>query len=169
LLSSSFYLGHSAYILDRVWRTRTQFSAHWGIYEIGIISPILRVFFPQSHQLLSMKTELKAANVFGFFPSVWGAAYIDFGGAGGVIYILTWGFIAGLAAYGSKHSFLTTPPLLLTFILASIFLSFADGPLGIANSMLVLASMLIVGIAVDWGSLGRRGKCAKSDAVPKAR
>ena len=45
------------------------------------------------------------------------------------------------------------PALLLTFILASILLSPVQGPLGIANSALVLASMAIVGIAIDLGSL----------------
>jgi hypothetical protein len=51
--------------------------------------------------------------------------------------------------------------LLLTFILASILLSSVQGPLGIANSALVLVSMAIVGIAVDFASLGfrkRRGE-----------
>jgi hypothetical protein len=162
LLNTCFYLGNSVYILDRVWHARTQFSPHWGIYEIGILSPIFRNFFPQSHQLSSMNTELKAANIFGFFSGVWAASYIDFGATGAVISILTWGFVAGWAAYGTRHSALTTPPLLLTFILASILLSFVSGPLGIANSMLVLASMVIVGIAVDCGSL--RHECAEPGA-----
>jgi hypothetical protein len=155
LLSTCFYLGNSVFILDRVWQARTQFSPHWGLYEIGVLAPIFRVFFPQSQQLSSMNTELKAANVFGFFPSVWGAAYIDFGAAGAVTYILIWGFAAGAAAHGTRHSLLTTPPLLLTFVLASILLSFANGPLGNVNSALVLASMVIAGIVVDCGRLRR--------------
>ena len=50
--------------------------------------------------------------------------------------------------------------LLLTFILASILLSVVQGPLGVANSALVLLSMVIVGIAVDFRSLSSRERRA---------
>jgi hypothetical protein len=149
LLSTYFYLSHGVYILDLVWHARAQLSPHWGLYEIGVLSPIFRIFLPQSQQLTSMNTELKAANVYGFFSTAWAAAYIDFGAAGAVIYILIWGFAAGWAARGTRHSGLATPPLLLTFILASILLSPVQGPLGIATSALILLSMTIVGIAID--------------------
>ena len=160
LLNAYFYLTHGIYVLDLAWHARAQFSPHWGIYEIGVLSPILRVFLPQNQQLLSMTTELKAAKITGVFPTVWAAAYIDFGAAGAVIYILIWGFAAGWSAFGARHSGLATPPLLLTFILASILLSPVQGPLGIANSALVLVSMAIVGIAIDFGSLRFRKRRA---------
>jgi hypothetical protein len=161
LLNSFFYLTHGIFILDRTWRARAELSPNWGIYEIGVLSPIFRVFFPQNPQLHSMGTELKAAEIIGFFPTVWAAAYIDFGAAGSVIYILIWGFAAGWAAFGTRHSGLVTPPLLLTFILASILLSPIQGPLGIANSALVLVSMAILGLAVDFGSLNSRQRRAR--------
>lgn len=156
LLNSYFYLTHGIYVLDLAWQARAQFSPHWGIYEIGVLSPILRAFVPQNQQLKSMDTELKTAKIIGVFPTVWAAAYIDFGAAGAVIYVLIWGFVAGWAAYGARHSRLATPPLVLTFILASILLSPVQGPLGIANSALVLVSMAIAGIAVDFASLNDR-------------
>ncbi len=152
-LSSYFYLTHGVRIVDITWRARAQFSPQWGAYEIGVLSPILRVFFPQNQLLASMNTELKSTGVFGFFPTVWAAAFIDFGLAGAVIYVLIWGFAAGWSAYGARHSALATPPLLLTFVLASILLSPVEGPLGIANSAVVLVSMVIVGMAVDLPSL----------------
>jgi hypothetical protein len=152
LLNSYFYLTHGIYVLDLVWHARAQFSPHWGVYEIGVLSPILRVFLPQNQRLVSLNAELKAVKITGVFPTVWAAAYIDFGGAGAVIYILIWGFAAGWTFFGARHSSLATPSLLLTFILASILLSPVQGPLGIANSALVLGSMAIVGIAVDYGS-----------------
>ena len=152
LLNTYFYLTHGIYVLDLVWHARAQFSPHWGVYEIGVLSPILRIFFPQNQQLRSMSTELKAAKIDNVFPTVWTAAYIDFGAAGAVIYILVWGFAAGWTFFGARHTSLATPPLLLTFVLASILLSPIQGPLGIANSALVLGSMVIVGIAVDYGS-----------------
>ena len=156
LLNTYFYLTHGISMLDRTWRAREQFSPHWGIYEIGVLSPILRVFAPQNQQLPAMSMELRAADISGFFPTVWAAAFIDFGAVGAVIYILIWGFAAGWAAYGTRHSSLTTPTLLQTFILASILLSPVQGPLGIANSALVLVSMVIVGVVVDFGSWSPR-------------
>ncbi len=89
------------------------------------------------------------ARIYGFFPTVWAAAFIDFGLGGAVIYVLTWGFVAGWSAFGVRHSTLITPSLLLVFVLASIFLSSVQGPLGIANSALVLFSLLDVGLAAD--------------------
>src|SRR4051794_18654920 len=79
LLNTYFYLSHGVYVLDRAWHDRAQFSPHWGIYEVGVLSPVLRTFFPQSEQLQSMAAELKAARIQGVFPTVWGAAFIDFG------------------------------------------------------------------------------------------
>ena len=160
LLGSYFYLTHGIFVLDLAWRARAQLSPHWGLYEIGVLSPILRVFAPENQQLRSMSTELKAARIDGVFPTAWAAAYIDFGAAGAIIYILIWGLAAGWAAFGSRHSGLVTPPLLLTFILASILLSVVQGPLGVANSALVLLSMVIVGIAVDFRSLSSRERRA---------
>ena len=92
-----------------------------------------------------MGAQLKSAEIHGFFPTVWAAAYIDFGAAGAVIYVLIWGFAAGWSVFGARHSTLVTPPLLLIFVLASIFLSPVQGPLGIANSALVLLSMIVTG------------------------
>ena len=151
-LSTYFYLTHGVRILDWTWHARERLSPHWGVYQIGVLSPILRVFFPQSGGLASLKSELQSAGIFGFFPTVWAAAYIDFGVVGAAIYILIWGFAAGWSAFGARHSNLTTPALLLTFIIASILLSPVQGPLGIANSALVLLSVIVVGFAVDFGS-----------------
>ncbi len=151
VLSTYFYLTHGVRILDTTWRERDRLSPHWGVYEIGVLSPILRVFFPQGDQLLTLKNELQSAGLHGFFPTVWAAAYIDFGAAGAVIYILIWGVAAGWSAFGARHSTLATPALLLTFIIATILLSPVQGPLGIANSALVLISIIIVGLAADFG------------------
>jgi hypothetical protein len=153
LLKTFFYLTHGVHALDLAWQARGQFSPHWGLYEIGVLSPILRVFFPQNQQIMFMVEELKASKIHSYFPTAWVAGYIDFGAAGVVIYILIWGFAGGWSSAGARHSALVTPAMLLTFVLASIFLSPIQGPLGIANSALVLVSMLIVGIAIDIGSL----------------
>jgi hypothetical protein len=159
VLSTYFYLTHGVRMLDTTWRERDRFSPHWGVYQIGVLQPVLRVFFPQNEELPRLKTELQSAGIHGFFPTVWAAAYVDFGMVGAVIYVLIWGFAAGWSAFGMRHSALATPALLLTFIIASILLSPVQGPLGIANSALVLISVLIVGVAadVDLGVLRTRG------------
>jgi hypothetical protein len=101
----------------------------------------------------SLNAQLKAAGIHGFFPSVWAAAYIDFGVGGAVLYIFIWGFLAGWSAFGAQQHGRATPALMLTFVLATILLSPVQGPLGIANSALVLLSMLLVGLALDFGDL----------------
>ena len=166
VLSTYFYLTHGVSILASTWRERDRLSRHWGVYQIGVLSPILRVFVPHSDELLVLKNELQSAGLHGFFPTVWAAAYIDFGVAGAVIYILIWGFAAGWSAFGVRHSTLATPALLLTFIIATILLSPVQGPLGIANSALVLVSIIVVGLAADLG--GREQNAPKPVAVRPA-
>jgi hypothetical protein len=156
VLSTYFYFSHGVRILDTTWRERDRFSPHWGVYEIGVLSPILRVFLPENRELASLKTELQSAGLHGFFPTVWPAAYIDFGAVGAVIYILVWGFMGGWSLAGSRRSGLVTPLLLLVFVLASILLSPVEGPLGIANSALVLLSMLVTGCTLDFANLRSR-------------
>ena len=68
---------------------------------------------------------------------------------GAIVYIFIWGMLAGWSAAGSRRSNLVTPLLLLVFLIASVFLSPIVGPLGSANSALVLLSMLATGFALD--------------------
>ena len=167
-LSTYFYLTHGVRVLDVTWHARAQFSPHWASTRSEF--SILRVFFPQNSQLASMGEELKSTDVLGFFPTAWGAAYIDFGAAGAIIYVLIWGFAAGSSASGARRSTLVTPSLLLSFMLASILLSSVQGPLGIANSAMVLASMAVLGLAIDRRSLSearQRGGLKPETTGPK--
>ncbi|WP_334502137.1 hypothetical protein [Bradyrhizobium sp. AZCC 1678] len=152
-LSTYFYLTHGVRTIDIAWHARDKFTPKWGVYEIGVLSPLLRVFFPRNQQVEAMKAELRAALIYGFFPTVWAAAFIDFGFVGAIIYVLIWGVVAGWSAAGSKHSDLMTPSLLLAFVLASILLSVVQGPLGIANSALVLVSLVVTGFTLDFARL----------------
>jgi hypothetical protein len=155
-LSTYFYLTHGVRAADITWQAREKLSPQWGVYEVGILSPILRVIRPDNQRLADMETQLRDAGIYGFFPTVWAAAYIDFGIVGGVLYILIWGFAGGWSAAGTRRSALATPSLLLVFILASIFLSPVQAPLGVANSALVLFSVLVTGAAIDL--MGMRDK-----------
>lgn len=152
-LSTYFYLTHGVRTIDIAWHARDKFTPKWGVYEIGVLSPLLRVFFPHNQQVEAMEAELRAALIYGFFPTVWAAAFIDFGFVGAIIYVLIWGVVAGWSAAGSKHSDLMTPLLLLVFVLASILLSVVQGPLGMANSALVLVSLVVTGFTVDFARL----------------
>jgi hypothetical protein len=155
-LSTYFYLTHGVRTIDIAWHAREKLSPKWGIYEIGVLSPLLRVFFPSNQYVEVMEAEQRSALIYGFFPTVWVAAFIDFGLVGAVLYVLIWGVAAGWSAAGSKHSDLMTPLLLLVFVLAIILLSVVQGPLGMANSALVLASMLMTGFALDFARLWSR-------------
>jgi len=152
-LSTYFYLTHGVRTIDIVWHARDKFTPKWGVYEIGVLSPLLRIFFPNNLHVEAMEAEQRAALVYGFFPTVWAAAFIDFGLIGAIIYTLIWGVVAGWSAAGSKHSDLMTPLLLLVFVLASILLSVVQGPLGMANSALVLVSLVVTGFALDFARL----------------
>ncbi len=158
--STYFYLTHGVRTIDMVWKAREKFTPQWGVYEIGVLSPLLRQFLPGNRQLATMEAEQKSAGIYGFFPTVWVAAFIDFGMAGAVIYILIWGAISGWCAAGSRHSGLMTPLLLQVFVLGSILLSPVQAPLGAANSALVLGSMLVVGLFMDAHNV-RTGRSTK--------
>lgn len=158
-LSTYFYLTHGVRTVDIVWKSRDKFTPQWGVYEVGALSPLLRIFFPESDQVAFMEAELRAALIYGFFPSVWAAAFIDFGLVGAIVYVVIWGGVAGWSAAGSRHSGLMTPLLLLVFALASVLLSPVQGPLGMANSALVLVSMGATGLVLDLARL--RAKAPK--------
>ncbi|MDA9493378.1 hypothetical protein [Bradyrhizobium sp. CCBAU 11361] len=155
-LSTYFYLTHGVRTIDIVWKARDKFTPQWGVYEIGVLSPLLRIYFSNSDQVAVMEAELRAAAIYGFFPTAWAAAFIDFGLVGAIIYVAIWGAVAGWSAAGSRHSGLMTPQLLLVFVLASVLLSPVQGPLGMANSALVLVSMLVTGLVLDFAKLRAR-------------
>jgi hypothetical protein len=152
-LSTYFYLTNGVRTVDIVWKARDKFTPQWGVYEIGVLSPLLRIFIPGSRRVADMEAEQRAAAIYGFFPTAWAAAFIDFGLVGSIVYVAIWGGVAGWSAAGSRHSGLMTPLLLLVFALASVLLSPVQGPLGVANSALVLVSMLATGLVLDFAKL----------------
>lgn len=149
VISNYFYLTHGVMTLDRILSARDRLDPTLGVYEVGVLSPIIRVFFRGSTILGRMHDQLIDTDIYGFFPTVWGAAVVDFGIIGGVIYIFIWGVVAGWAFALSHRTRLVTPAMGLAFILASILLSPIQGPLGVANSALVFGSILVAGLVVD--------------------
>jgi hypothetical protein len=143
--------------VGRIVQKFDKITPFWGTYQIGVISPIVRVFSPDSGVLDRMHYQLKVINIYGFFPSVWGAAYVDFGVVGGVLYIVIWGLLGGWTYTACRQTNWFLPPLLLSFVLATILLSPIEGPLGIANSALVFGSFVVVGLLADLTGFRRRG------------
>jgi hypothetical protein len=151
LISNYFYLTHGMATLQRIWDGRDKLEPFWGIYEVGVLSPLIRIFAPEAAILNRMNEGLQETGLYGFFPSVWGAALLDFGVVGGAGYIFLWGLVGGWAFAGSRQSRLVTPPLMLAFTLATVLLSSVQGPLGLANSALVAVSFLLLGSVLDLG------------------
>jgi hypothetical protein len=153
VMSNYFYVTHGVMTLDRLLQAHDRLQPVWGIYEIGVLSPIVRVFFPHSGVLKRMNEQLRESRTYGFFPTVWGAAIFDFGIPGAITYIFLWGTLGGWGYALSRRTTFLTPTMALTFVLMSVLLSPLQGPLGIANSALVLFSMLATGLSVDLGGL----------------
>jgi hypothetical protein len=135
--------------MDTAWRERAQFSSHWGVYEIGISSPIFRVFFPQDQRLAGNGKAAQIDRNLRFFPDGVGRClyrlrhrrrhYLcrDLGIYGGLerLWRETFQFRDAIAAAG-LHS-------------RQYFFEPSAGPLGIANSALVLFSIIVSGLAID--------------------
>ena len=156
LLSNYFYLTHGMMIIDRIWQGREHLKPIWGVYEIGVLSPIIRVSLPDSKILQTMNRQLRKAEIYGFFPTAWGAAFLDFGIVGGSLYVILWGLMGGWAFTACRRTNWVTPQLLLSFVLATVLLSPLQGPLGTANSALVLGSMIVVGLLIDLSGIRRK-------------
>jgi hypothetical protein len=147
-LRAWFYVSQSPATMARIFQY-DGFSRYWGFYQIGVLSPIERIFLPSSHIAETMEGELKESGVFGFFASSWGAAYLDFGLAGAAIFLLAWGILGGLGWRLTRDGQSATGALLFSFVVASVFLSPMSGPLGLANSALVLGAFVVAGFAAD--------------------
>lgn len=156
---ASFYLTHSPMVLARVVKEESgegeQIGPFFGVYQIGVLSPLLRILAPERGIPGKMTEELQEAEIFGFFPSVFGSAYLDFGAVGGALYLFVWGAVGGVGLALSRRRSGVTGPLCLCFVIATVFLSPINGPLGVANSALIFGSILAAGLALDGWTLYR--------------
>ena len=90
ILSNYFYLTHSVRILDMIWHARDDLTPLWGVYEVGILSPILRIFFPHNQLITSMNTQLRSTQIYGLTPRP-GALPISTSGSRGLYFTLYYG------------------------------------------------------------------------------
>ena len=79
--------------------------------------------------------------------------------------------LGGWAFVACRRTKLVTPGLVLTFVLASVILSPIQGPLGVANSALVLFSVIAVGLSLDLPQIakGRREVASTTRVVQRSR
>lgn len=68
VVANYFYLTHGIMILDRIYEARDELTPFLGAYEIGPLSPLIRVVAPDSDIVKSQNRMLRVANIYGFFP-----------------------------------------------------------------------------------------------------
>ncbi|MBZ0215688.1 MAG: hypothetical protein K8F25_03965 [Fimbriimonadaceae bacterium] len=149
VLFGSFYFIHSPVMLGRIVEHNDRLSPFYGFYQIGILSPIERLFFPDSGIAARMFEETANANIRGYYTSIWGGSFLDFGLFGGIVYLFLFGLMAGYAWRGTQLGNAKLNPLLLSFCICTVVLSTVNGPLGISNPTLIFGSLLVVGLGFD--------------------
>lgn len=142
-VSILLYITHSAGALDKIVEHNQSFSPFFGVFQVGVLSPLLRVFFPKSDHLARMHQQLGDTELFGWFVSAWGALFLDFGLWGAIGSIAVWGLLAGRAYHSYAQHRDIRSGLLLTFWASSIIVSPLNSPIGMANSVLILGALLV--------------------------
>jgi hypothetical protein len=162
-ISTLYYLLHGSVKLDIIVANREVFAPYWGTFQIGVISPILRVFFPDNTILDRMWADLKDTDLFGYFVTTWGALYLDFGLWGAIIAIIIWGAMSG---YAYRNYLRTKDPaasIMLIFWLGSIMMTPVNSPIGMANSLFILVSFIAAAFVMRYRS---RRKADQHNLVP---
>jgi hypothetical protein len=142
LMSAIMYLSHGIVTLDKMIEGHDQLSTYWGLYQIGILAPIVRRVSTNSDPFERMTTELQSINSHGFFPTAWGAWFMDFGLIGGIISVACWGFFCGLTFRMVRLGRGLIPQLMFAFGVMSILISPLNAPFGVANSSLIFLSLI---------------------------
>lgn len=150
ILSNTLYLTHSVVTLDKMIEHRSLFSPYLGAYQIGIVSPIMRVFFPGARIVDRMTEDLQESGTFGWFPSAWGAWFMDLGAFGAMVAIFIWGLLSGLAYRLVRRRSGSGAQLLLSFALASVLVSPLNAPFGLSNSFLIFCAMVVTAWAMRY-------------------
>jgi hypothetical protein len=141
-MTNAFYLAHSFRTLENIIVAKRDVQPYWGLYEVFYLAPIVRLLFPGNEIEERMARELTDADIYGWFPTAWGAMALDFSIPGTVLGILIWGWATGLSYRVFRRDRDAAAALMLVFWLACIMLSFIGPPTGFSYSFLVLAGFL---------------------------
>ncbi|MGY4364317.1 hypothetical protein ACVW1A_000382 [Bradyrhizobium sp. LB1.3] len=145
-ISSAMYLTHSPTSVQRFVEHYGQFSTYFGLYQVGVLSPLFDVFAPGLKLPETMRGQLAQAGLYGWFPNAWGAWFLDAGFALGFFAILAWGFFSGTAYRVVANNDSIAAELLLAFAYSAILISPLNGPFGMANSFLIFSSFVSVAL-----------------------
>ncbi len=144
IISITMYLTNSVVSLDKIIINHASFSHYYGVYEVGILSPLLQVFSPNTDIIQIMNQELNNVGIFGFYVSAGGSLFLDFGLIGTLVSIFIWGFLSGICYRYIRDTNRIEPQLAFSFIFMSIVVSPINSPIGMSNSFLILCSLLVV-------------------------
>ncbi|MBR0875021.1 hypothetical protein JQ633_32005 [Bradyrhizobium tropiciagri] len=148
--SNAVYLTHSPTIVQRAVEHAESLSMTFGLYQIGILSPLFDVFAPQLKLPETMRSELASAGMLGWYPNAWGAWLVDAGYYLGPVVILFWGFLSGAAYAHVVRGGSVAAQLMLAFAYMAILISPLNGPFGMANSFLIFCSFAVVAGWIAW-------------------
>lgn len=146
LMTNSMYLTNGVISLGKIMDNRAQYTPYWGTYQVGILSPLLHIFWANNTLLSTMKKNMVDTKIYGFYITAWGAWYLDFGLVGAILFIAAWGLLSGAAAKYARDPHRLGSHLILAFCYTSIAVSIFNGPFGISNSFLIFASLIVVAV-----------------------
>jgi len=151
VVSSGLYLTHGAITFDKIVERHRDFARCWGLYQVGLLAPLVRKSPAGTALLRRMDQQLRDTDTFGWFPTAWGAWYIDFGLGGAAAAVLAWGMASGWAYRLVRLGDDLAGELLLGFALATVLLSPINAAFGMANSILIFGSLVVTALACRLG------------------
>jgi len=146
-ISVVMYLTHSLTVVERILNRLPEISIYGGLYQVGVLSPLFDQFAPQLDFPATMRRELIAIDIYGWYPSAWGAWIADAGIYAGAVCVFLWGLGSGLAFRKARDGDVAWS-LLLIFAYTSVFYSPIQAPFGIANSFLIFCSFAVAAAAI---------------------
>lgn len=133
-VSYTHYYVHSFIMLNRFVEASNRMRPTYGLYQVGILSPIVRIFFPETELWQRMFDDLREARVLGFFLTAWGAMYMDWGLMGAITATFLWGLCSGLSYRATIVQRSPAGAMFLAALLGSAIVSPMNSPIGMSNS-----------------------------------
>ncbi|MCA6121824.1 hypothetical protein J6500_07910 [Bradyrhizobium sp. WSM 1704] len=149
-VSTAMYLTHSPTTVQRIVEHSSSLSTYFGLYQIGVLSPLFDVFAPGLKLPETMRAELASTGIFGWFPNAWGAWLLDCGYYFGLFAIIVWGVLSGAAYRAVLRGGSVAAQLMLVFVYMTILVSPLNAPFGMANSFLIFCSFAVVAAWLCW-------------------
>lgn len=143
VVSNFMYLTHGMTAFDKMIGNIDEFEAYYGVYQIGVLSPIIRQVAPLSTLVDRMTWALQRTDAFGWFPTAWGAWLMDVGPIFRWPAIALWGFVSGHNWRRVRLGGNPADQLMLSFWVGSILISPINAPFGMANSALIYLSLVL--------------------------